>query len=169
MLPCAALMMIFWWYNHAWLKSLHQQRLNDTSFSHHWMLLFGILAGLGLILYICVLGESGAAWATQRRVGTVLFFSFTYIAQLLLVRQLYELRNLLPRLPSCVLHIMLSVSITLLILGLMTVGLAAWDKSWYKTVEDAFEWNMTLLLQGNFLLVYFVWRRAGWGLRVEIQ
>lgn len=169
MLPCATLMVMFWWYNHAWLKSLHQQRLNDTSVSHHWMLLFGLVASLGLILYITVLGERGGAWAAQRRVGTVLFFSFTYIAQLLLVRQLYALRDLLPGLPCFVLHIMLSVSVTLLVLGLMTVGLAAWDKSWYETVEDAFEWNMTLLLQCNFLLVYFVWRRAGWQLRVELK
>jgi hypothetical protein len=168
MLPCAALMMIFWWCNHAWLKSLHQLRRDDTSISHHWMLLFGFVACLGLILYVSVLGERGSAWATQRRVGTVLFFSFTYIAQLLLVRQLYQLRNLLPRLPSSLLHSMLGVSVALLVLGLMTVGLAAWDKAWYETVEDAFEWNLTLLLQCNFLLVYFVWRRTNWRLRVEM-
>ena len=162
-------MMLFWWCNHAWQKKLHQLRRDDTSTSHHWMLLFGLVACLGLILYISVLGERGSAWAAQRRVGTVLFFSFTYIAQLLLIRQLYELRNRLPRLPSSLLHAMLGVSVVLLILGLTTVGLAAWDKSWYKTVENAFEWNLTLLLQCNFLLVYFVWRRANWQLRVEIQ
>ena len=51
--------------------------------------------------------------------------------------------------------------------GLLTVALDAWDEAFYETVEDAFEWVLSLLLQSNFLLGYFVWRQAGWRLVVE--
>ena len=56
---------------------------------------------------------------------------------------------------------------TLLAVGVLTVVLQAWDEAWYETVEDAFEWVLTLLLQSNFLAGYFVWRQAGWKLVVK--
>ena len=62
---------------------------------------------------------------------------------------------------------MLAICVVLLMLGLLTVLLDAWDEQWYETVEDAFEWSLSLLLQINFLLGYYLWRRAGWGLVVS--
>ena len=53
----------------------------------------------------------------------------------------------------------------LLALGVLTVVLQAWDGVLYDTVEDAFEWVLSLLLQANFLLGYLVWRRSGWQLQ----
>ena len=169
MLPCATIMMVFWWFNFSWLQALHVNRGSNTNKTNNWMLLLGVVACLGLILYITVLGERGSAWATQRRIGTALFFSFSYVAQLLLLSQLHQLRAELPKVPDLLLRMMLAVSVLLLTLGVMTLVFQAWDKDWYHGVEDAFEWILTLLLQSNFLLVYFVWRRAGWGLRVEIR
>jgi hypothetical protein len=55
----------------------------------------------------------------------------------------------------------------LLLTGLLTVALDAWDEAFYDSVEDAFEWLLTLMLQSNFLLGYFVWRQANWSLVVE--
>lgn len=129
------------------------------------MLVLGLLAGVGLILYVTVLGEKGDAWAFQRRAGTVLFFSFTFLAQLLLLAQLRELQPI--AVPSILPRLMWGVCLTLLLLGLLTVILDAWNEAWYETVEDAFEWNLTLLLQTNFLLGYLVWRRADWRLSIE--
>jgi hypothetical protein len=131
------------------------------------MLCLGILACIGLILYVTVLGERGEAWAVQRRVGTVLFFSFTYLAQLLLARQLLLLRAQLPSLVPRLLESMLGVCVVLLAVGLLTVVIDAWDADYYETVEDAFEWVLSLLLQLNFLLGYLVWRCAGWSLEVS--
>ena len=62
---------------------------------------------------------------------------------------------------------MFIVSVVLIVLGVMTLVLDAWDEHWYNRVEDAFEWNLTLLLQLNFLLGYLVWRRANWRLAVR--
>lgn len=163
MLPSAVIMMAYWWLNHSWIASLRHsaRRSNDA------MLALGILACIGLILYVTVLGERGDAWATQRRVGTVLFFSFTFLAQLLFLSQLRRLA--LPGVSKGLLRSMWAICVALLLTGLLTVALDAWDEAWYETVEDAFEWILSLMLQSNFLLGYFVWRQAGWKLVVEDQ
>jgi len=167
MLPSAVIMMAYWWLNHSWLSSLHHRAGFYNRVAAHWMLALGILACIGLILYVTVLGESGKIWARQRRVGTVLFFSLTYIAQLLMVYQLKQLHSFLPQIPRWLPQAMLLVCQLLLALGLLTVALDAWNEDWYDTLEDAFEWVLSLLLQSNFLLGYFVWRYAGWTLRID--
>ena len=76
--------------------------------------------------------------------GTVLFFSFTYLAQLLLVFQLRQLRPLLPSVSPVLPALMLGLCLLLLGLGVMTIVLDAWDGDWYDTVENAFEWVLSL-------------------------
>jgi len=165
MLPSAVLMMAYWWLNHAWLEHLGTKTANYSATTNNWMLLLGVIACLGLILYVTVLGEHGEIWARQRRIGTALFFSFPYLAQLLLLRQLRRTPAYLAK--SFVIYAMLIVSVVLIVLGITTLVLDGWNKVWYDGVEDAFEWVLTLLLQANFLLGYFVWRRAGWSLLVR--
>lgn len=164
MLPSAVIMMAFWWLNYAWLKSLGENNLLYQNTTNKAMLLLGIIACLGLILYVTVLGEQGAAWARQRRIGTTLFFSFTYVAQLLL---LHQLRRVQPNLARTIVNAMLIISVVLIALGVLTLVLDAWNETWYDSVEDAIEWTLTLLLQLNFFLAYLVWRRAGWCLAVR--
>ncbi|MEM8547464.1 MAG: hypothetical protein AAGF46_04785, partial [Pseudomonadota bacterium] len=62
---------------------------------------------------------------------------------------------------AAVLRIMLRICMILLLLGVLTVLLDAWDEAFYTSVEDAFEWNLSLLLQLNFLLGYVLWGRVG--------
>lgn len=165
MLPSAVVMMAYWWLNHSWIATLERSAGQDQSWQNRAMLGLGVVACIGLILYVTVLGERGDAWALQRRVGTVLFFSFTFLAQLLLLAQLRQLRPL--RVSQGLLRAMWLICIALLLIGLLTVVLNAWDEAWYETVEDAFEWVLSLILQSNFLLGYLVWRQAGWRLVVE--
>lgn len=167
MLPSAVIMMAYWWLNHTWLASLHRSFDQRRLWSNHCMLGLGILGCIGLILYVTVLGERGEAWATQRRVGTILFYSFTFLAQLLFLAQLRVLHSRIPGVSKGLLTIMWASCIILLLTGLLTVVLDGWNEAWYETVEDAFEWILSLMLQSNFLLGYFVWRQAGWGLMVK--
>lgn len=165
MLPAAVIMAAYWWCNHAWLGDLRRRAGDRPLRSNHWMLALGVLACVGLVLYVTVLGERGDAWRTQRRVGTILFFSFTFLAQLLFLAQLRLLRP--PGVKPALLGLMWGACGLLLLLGLLTVVLDAWDEAFYESVEDAFEWILSLLLQSNFLLGYFVWRQAGWRLAVK--
>jgi hypothetical protein len=166
MLPTAVFMAAYWWFSLVWLDSERQRAGLPLGRLGSWMLALGLLACVGLVAYVTVLGEAGDLWSRQRRIGTVLFFSFTFIAQLLLVAQLRQLRQSLPALQP-IGDWMLAICIVLLMLGLLTVLLDAWNEQWYETVEDAFEWCLSLLLQINFLLGYYLWRRAGWGLVVS--
>lgn len=165
MLPAAVVMMAYWWLNYSWLGHLQHRRGNTGQWTNRWMLGLGLVACIGLILYVTVLGERGEVWRTQRRVGTILFFSFTFLSQLLMLAQLAALR--VAGVSERLLTAMRAVLVTLLLLGLLTVALDAWNEQWYETVEDAFEWVLSLLLQGNFLLGYFIWRQAGWRLEVR--
>ena len=164
MLPCAVIMMAYWWLNHAWLKSVGKNKPLYRSTTNTVMLLLGVIACLGLIIYVTVMGEPGVAWARQRRIGTALFFSFTYVAQLLL---LHQLRQIQPNLARPIVNIMLIISVVLIALGVLTLVLDGWNETWYDSVEDAFEWILTLRLQLNFLLGYFVWKQAGWSLSLR--
>jgi hypothetical protein len=165
MLPAAVVMMAYWWCNHAWLGHLRRRMGLRSMAANHWMLVLGVLACVGLVMYVTVLGERGDAWRTQRRVGTILFFSFTFLSQLLFLDQLRQLKP--PGVKPGLLRLMWGVCFLLLALGLLTVLLDAWDEDFYTSVEDAFEWNLSLLLQSNFLLGYFVWRQADWRLKFE--
>lgn len=168
MLPTAVILGAYWWLNHLWLGELRRRVGDARRAANDWMLALGLLACVGLILYVTVLGEAGSAWARQRRIGAVLFFSFTYVAQLLFLFQLRRLRGQLPAVPGPLLRAMWMLCFTLLAIGVLTVILQAWDKAWYITVEDAFEWVLALMLQVNFLLGYVVWRHAGWYLETRV-
>ena len=169
MLPSSIIIMGYWWFNHVWLEALHRREGRHSSPANGWMLWLGILACIGLILYVTVLGEAGSMWARQRRVGVVLYFSLTYISQLLLYSQLRQLRAQIPSVPQPVLRMMWVFCLILLATGILTVILQVWNKEWYETVEDAFEWVLALLLQANFFLGYLVWRRTGWALEVRTR
>jgi len=162
MLPVAVVLALYWWCNYSWLRWL--QPAGASARRLRWMLVLGLLACLGLVLYVTVLGESGVGWRFQRRAGTVLFFSFTFLSQLLLSA---ELQAQAPRLPQVqgLARGMWWVCCLLLALGALTVVLQVWDDQFYKSVEDAFEWVLSLLIQTNFLLGYLVWRRAAWQLQ----
>jgi hypothetical protein len=162
MLPAAVVLALYWWCNYAWLRALPgaDGRIRRL----RWMLWLGLLASVGLILYVTVLGEAGDAWRFQRRAGTVLFFSFTFLAQLMFAAELRRCSRHVAGISGLAAG-MFGVCCLLLALGLLTVVLQAWDGVLYDSVEDAFEWILSLLLQSNFLLGYLVWRRAGWRLQ----
>lgn len=162
MLPAAVVLALYWWCNYSWLRWMQPEGARLRSL--RWMLVLGLLACLGLVLYVTVLGEAGAAWRFQRRAGTVLFFSFTFLSQFLLSLQLQALSARLPQVQSLA-RGMWWLCCLLLALGILTVVLQAWDGVLYDAVEDAFEWVLSLLLQANFLLGYLVWRRANWQLQ----
>ena len=79
-IPTAVLMMIYWRISLDWLKALgtYMVRLNRA------MVWLGMMAALGLFVYSSLLGEVGDLYRQQRRIGMILFYIFTYLAQLLM-------------------------------------------------------------------------------------
>ena len=92
MLPVSMLMVVYWWLHWTLLG-----RLGQAGTRRDAMFFFGVLACIGLAAYVTVLGEIGDLWRAQRRIGAILFFSLTYLSQLLLASGLRSTLNA----PAC--------------------------------------------------------------------
>lgn len=166
MLPSAMIIAVYWWLQWRWLTQFTTQHRRAA-----WMLGLGVIASLGLVLYVVVLGEVGDWLRLQRRIGTILFFSFTFLAQLLLAACLsrYGADGQSPRTRRLVTigRWMLRICVLMLALGIFSVIIQSISEDWHDAIEDALEWQLALLLQLNFLLGAWQWRRADWVLRFE--
>ena len=163
-IPTAVLMIVYWRLNWEWLKKLetHMVLLNRT------MLWFGIVAALGLFVYSSILGQVGDLYRLQRRIGMILFYSFTYLAQLLMTIQMASVIRTRGVLISMSTYRSLSaICSAVAILG--ATSLLSWTiYDDYRRHEDAFEWWLTLLLLGHTFITYFAWRESGFQARFMV-
>lgn len=159
MLPSAAFMMLYWWLHWYWLHGVQASKGPCNS-----MLTLGSLACMGLAAYVTVLGEAGDLWRLQRKIGTVLFFSFTFLAQLLLAAQLRTLPAAVHSRAQAVGGRLLRLCQLMLVIGIFSVLVQLLNKDWHDAIEDAIEWQLALLLQLNFLFSAALWRRGEWRL-----
>ncbi len=143
MIPSALLTAWLWWRIRQWLLT----RLPGTTLSS--TLVPGLLAASFLILYTLALGVEGDTYQRIRRIGVTLSFAFTFLAQLQCTRLFGKLARASNASQSIIdwqkyLFWLLSC---LLLTGLTSVILDAWMGTGYDSLEDAFEWNMALMLQ----------------------
>jgi hypothetical protein len=164
MLPSSTLIAGFWWLHWRWLREL---RGGQPSLRGRAMLTLGLLACAGLVMYVSVLGEIGDLWRLQRRIGTVLFFAFTFLAQLLLAAEMHALLELANPAAVRTGRWLLRVCLLMLCIGVYSIIIQAIDESWHDAIEDAVEWLLALLLQLNFLLCTAVWWRSEWELGIR--
>lgn len=156
MLPSALAAMLLWWCATSWLKQIHTSRLRLTVV---FMPVLGTLAALFLMLYTVALGEEGNAYRLTRRIGIILSFSLTFMAQLLLVRLLAELSNTNRfALLKVWYRRLLSVLLLLLFTGVLSVVLSMLLGEHYKKIENGFEWSMALMLNVFFVVLALMWR-----------
>jgi hypothetical protein len=159
MLPSAMLMLIYWWLHWHWLGSV-----GAAARSRQAMLAMGCVACIGLILYVTVLGEAGGVWRLQRKIGTILFFSLTFLAQLLLAAMLRQVDPEQHPAAPAVGGRLLRLCQVMLVIGVFSVLLQLASERWHDRIEDAIEWQLALLLQLNFLFSAGLWRRSAWQL-----
>ena len=144
MIPFAMLLMWYWF--------LAAKKLNQFGNNEYTILVIGIIGAIFLIVYIIALGAVGDVFRLQRRVGIIIFFGFTYFAQLLFI---YRVEKLALADPTC--PIQLTLSSTLLAIGLLTLILDVTLEN-YDDYEDAFEWIIALLLQCYFIVSHWSWK-----------
>jgi hypothetical protein len=159
MLPAAMLIAVFWWLQADWLRAA-----GDSSGRVAWMRALGCIASLGLVLYVVVLGEVGDWLRTQRKIGTVLFFSFTFLAQLLFADALRRQSTTPGDATGRTARRILRVCVLMLTIGIGSVFSEWLNEPVHDEIEDAIEWILALLLQLNFLLIALMWRRLPWKL-----
>ena len=160
MLPASILIAAFWWLHWRWMRDVvSTSHLRPLS-----MLWLGWIACVGLVLYVSVLGEAGDLWRLQRRIGTVLFFSFTFLAQLLLAAELRNLPTHVATAAPSVGRWLLRLCWIMLCIGVFSVVIQTIDERWHDAIEDGIEWQLALLLQLNFLICSRLWWRSDWHL-----
>ena len=101
-----------------------------------------------------------------RRIGIILFFALTFLAQLLFLYQLSQSRTTLTVMEEKVLRWQKIMAALLMAIGISTVILDLTYRD-YDSIEDAFEWVMMLFIVTQFCSHYWLWREED--LRVEVK
>ncbi|MFV2057341.1 MAG: hypothetical protein ACC707_12790 [Thiohalomonadales bacterium] len=158
MLPIAVFMGLYWVLNYYWLIELGD-RLRWPRLT---ILFLGVIAAFFLVLYTTVLGAIGDIYQTQRRIGVTIYFSFTYLSQLLITSRLWHLKKKrgqvrLGRVPEA----QLLLCSAMLLLGLISIPLSVVEPQ----ADNIIEWNFALLLSLYYLTTYYGWKNTGFELK----
>ena len=155
MIAYSVLLIWFWIYTKHWLKDLY----GYTTKAANIIVWLGIIGALFLIVYIDFLGTAGEVNRFMRRYGILIFFTFTPLAQLILLQQHYKI---LPSLPDATINPRLLKYQFFTLISMLSIGIVSivLDITEYKTYqsENIVEWNFALLLNLYFLGMIFIWK-----------
>lgn len=157
------MMMLFWRLCYEWLLSLGDERNWQT----RMIPLLGFIAALCLILYTTVLGATGDLFRLQRRIGVIIYFSFTILAQLLLTRRLGRINANNRAFPAAIYTSLFGLPALNLSIAIISLFLNIFY-SLYDEIEDAFEWVLALLTQCYFLLIYFAFKKTSFRISYSV-
>lgn len=132
MLPYALCLMVWWWQGH------HLLIRNDAR--EPAILITGLIGATFLVVYVLALGAVGDTFQLTRRVGIVVYFTFTYLALLLFAHRWLTVSSV-----SRWRHVPVLLLSLILGIGLLTVVLGFLYED-YDDIEDAFEWVVALLI-----------------------
>ena len=155
MIAYALLLIWFWIYAQQWLNLLY----GHTTKAARFILWLGIVAAIFLIIYIDFLGTTGEVNRFMRRYGIMVFFILTPLAQLLMLRQHYNISSSKPEvaIKPGVLHYQLFILLLMLIIGIISITLDVTQNKTYES-ENIVEWNFSLLLNMYFIGMIFIWK-----------
>ena len=100
----------------------------------------------------------------MRRHGIIIFFTFTPLAQLLMLNQHYKLLQTMPEstiqltpLKHRVLQYQLILLLLILVIGIISIILDVAEMKTYES-ENIVEWNFSLLLNLYFAGMILIWK-----------
>ena len=158
MIPAAALQMMYWVLTYKWLVTLGDRLLTAKS-----IMFVGIIAAIFLVIYTVALGAAGDEFRLQRRIGIIVYFAFTFLAQLLLTWRVGKLQRQEPSLP-----LLVAICYFLLGTGLLTLVLDITLEN-YAEYEDAFEWVFALVFHVFFLVTWKTWQNTGFSVILKAR
>jgi len=162
MLPAATLQALVWVLAARWLL----QR-GAAGRGVAWIAPLGVVAGIALVVYGSFLGTEGPVYRWLRQYGTVVYFGFTCLNLLLTgnaVQALVRVGRL--ALPRWLEHAMVSLAVTLVLLGLgNALVAAAFGEPLKGRVENVTEWWGALIFVLGFCALAAMW----WRERVVLQ
>lgn len=162
-IPSAMLLGFFWYLSRRWLLQLG----DHDKLPVRAMQLLGILAAVFLVLYTVFLGSKGDFYNLMRRYGVNLYFSFSGLAQILLLSRLWMLRARgVDSLPRNLLRMMLALLIALLVIGLASIPIMNFIDERQRP-QNIVEWNFALLMVSYYAVVWRLWIGTGFGAKLS--
>ena len=161
MIAYSVLMIWFWIYTKQWLDMLY----GHTTKISRVILWLGVVGAISLIVYVDFLGTTGEVNRFMRRYGILIYFIFTPLAQILLLRQHY---NILPSLQEGAIRVLqyqFIVVVLILVIGIVSGVLDLMNVKTYES-ENIVEWNIALLMQLYFLGIFFIWKDYKYYLKI---
>ncbi|WP_166253519.1 hypothetical protein [Marinobacter salicampi] len=150
MLPAALLGILFWWLNSRWLRQLGIHTRGVA-----WIPGLGLVASISLGAYTLALGHEGDGFNLIRRIGVVLYFSLTFICELLVTAGLRSHPHW-ERAGTRLLNLcQLALGV-----GILSVILNGVAPEFYSQKDDAFEWILAVLINAHALWLALLWRRS---------
>jgi len=151
----SVLLILFWLYSKSWLELLH----GHTTKIARIIFWLGLAGSISLLIYIDFLGTTGEINRFMRRIGAMLYFTLTPLAQFLMLNQHYKILSKKPEvsIKPKVLQYQLIILLLMLIIGAISIFLAVTDNNTYES-ENIVEWNFSLLLNLYFLGMIFIWK-----------
>jgi hypothetical protein len=169
MIANAVLLMLYWRCAQCWLDTLRiYGAVDQGKKSTQIMFYLGVVGALFLILYASYLGTSGAFYRFMRRYGVILYFTFTPLAQMIMVNQLYKIRKIAPNaeIKLGVLHYQLTILVIILFTGLISLFLSYTQGSSFER-ENIIEWNFALLITAFFGGSIVMWKNLRYKLSIN--
>ena len=155
MIVYAAFLMLFWIYSRHWLNLLHGHNTKTANI----ILWLGLAGTVSFIIYIDFLGTTGEINRFMRRYGVMIYFTFTPLAQLLMLNQHYKILCKTPEasINQKALKYQLIVLLLMLIIAIISILLNVTQNKTDAT-ENIVEWNYSLLLTLYFAGMIFIWK-----------
>ena len=155
MITYGVLLIWFWVYTRQWLV----QVLGEVTKLSSTIMWLGIIGALFLIVYIDFLGTTGEINRFMRRYGIMVFFTFTPLAQVLLLKLHYRTLSIAApvNLKRPILQFQLYVLLVMCIIGITSIILDVAQLKTYQS-ENIVEWTFAFLLNMYFAGMIFIWR-----------
>ena len=160
MIVNAVLLMWYWRYAQCWLSTLRTHGgVNQGVRATQFMFYLGVVGAFFLILYADYLGTSGDFYRFMRRYGVIFYFTFTPLAQMIMVNQLYKIRKLAPHaeIRLGVLRYQLVILVIILLMGLISLFLSYTQGPSFER-ENIIEWNYALFSTAFFGGSVVMWK-----------
>ena len=156
MIPAAIVMIAFWIACRRWLLTIGA---SDGRMVRA-MVYLGCMSAIFLILYTMFLGSKGDLYNFMRRTGVIIFFSFSFLAQAMLLGCLQRLQAAKQiDVPAYILKGKLAILVGLIAIGLGSIPISNFVVDEHRP-ENAVEWTYALLMVSYYFFTWLACRRT---------
>lgn len=166
MMPCASLLVLFWWLQKTWLDRL----LPSAHKKHLWIFASGAIGALFLLLYVNYLGSSGEIYNLLRRFGVTLYFALTALAQLISLHTLTRADiELAPSTRRLVKGQVILISIQWVVGIGHVIAKSQSPEDVQNVLENVIEWHFALYMTLFFGFSALTWQRQRYRWRADFD